>query len=54
MLLHTTARAMRHTTTRLARRAFAATPKQNAAMRGPIGWGALAATGAAGAGLAYY
>ncbi len=51
--------AMLRQTTRLARatqpmRAFAATPKQNNAMRGPIGWGALAVTGAAGCGLAYY
>ena len=54
-MLHTTTRAMRSATTRLARRAFADTPKkQTNAMRGPIGWGALAATGAAGAGLAYY
>ena len=53
-MLHTTARAMRTATTRLARRAFAASPKPTNAMRGPIGWGALAATGAAGAGLAYY
>ena len=49
---------LRHTT-RLARvmqpaRAFAATPKPTNAMRGPIGWGALAVTGAAGCGLAYY
>ena len=58
---------MLHTTTRLTRRAiaaaprpnntrraFAASPRQNNAMRGPIGWGALAVTGAAGCGLAYY
>ena len=36
------------------RRAFAASPKPTNAMRGPIGWGALAVTGAAGCGLAYY
>jgi protein SCO1/2 len=53
-MLHTTARAMRPATTRLARRAFAASPKPTNAMRGPIGWGALAVTGAAGCGLAYY
>ena len=58
---------MLHTTTRLTRRAiaaaprpnntrraFAASPKPTNAMRGPIGWGALAVTGAAGCGLAYY
>ena len=53
-MLHTTTRAMRSATTRLARRAFAASPKPTNAMRGPIGWGALAVTGAAGCGLAYY